>query len=103
GQILRGKLMHLLFDFCEVVRSKWLLAHEFVEEAIVHWRADPKLDVGIKLRHCSGEKVRGRVPKNEKGIGIFVGKNFQFEVLLERPAQIDQVATVVHWIAEIRK
>src|SRR6266436_827488 len=47
--------------------------------------------------------MRCRVTENEKGIGIFVGENFQLEVLLERAAQIDQVAAVVHRIAEIRE
>ena len=101
GQVLRGKLVHFLFDFGEVVGSERLLAHEFVEKAVVHRRADAEFHVGIKLHHRRGKKVRGGVAKNEKRVRIFVGENFQLEILLERAAEIDQVAAVVNRIAEV--
>ncbi len=47
GQILRGKLVHLFFDFCEVFLRERLLAQELIEEAGVDRRTDAKLHIGI--------------------------------------------------------
>ncbi len=77
GQVLRGEVVHFLFNFYEVVGRERLLAHKFfVEEPGVYRGANAEFNVGIKLHHGGGKKMCGRVTKDEERIGIFVGENF---------------------------
>ena len=64
GNVFRGELVHLRFDFYEVFGSEWLLAHEFVEEAGVDRRADAELHVRVEFEHGGGEQMRGGVAEH---------------------------------------
>ena len=64
-QVLRGKLVHLFFDFGEVRRSERFLAQKFVEKASIDRRADAELHVRVQLHHCRREQMRGGMAKNK--------------------------------------
>jgi hypothetical protein len=74
-QVLRGKLVHFLFDFAEVFGRERLFAQKFVEEAVFHGRPDAEFDVGIQLHHGGGKQVRGGVAEYEQRVGVFVGED----------------------------
>ena len=95
GQILRRELVHLGFDFGEVVGSKGLIAKKFVEKAGVDGRTYAELDVWIQLHNRSGEKMRGGMAKDEKGVGIFFGEDLELDVVVERAAQVDEFTGTV--------
>ncbi len=85
-QVLRGELVHLLFNFCEIFGSKRLVTEEFVEEAGVDGRTDAELHVRIKLHHGGGKQMRGGMTEDEKRVGIFLGEDLQLDVFFERAA-----------------
>ncbi len=87
GQVLRGELVHLLFDFREIFRSERLLAEEFVEKTGIGRRADAELDVGIELHHRGGKQMRGGMAEDEERVRIFFGEDLQLDVFFERAAQ----------------
>ena len=95
--------MHFLFNPYEVIGSERFFAQKFVEKAVIDRRANAELHVGIKLHHGSSKEVCRGMAENKKRVGILVREDFQLEVLLERAAQIDQVATVVNRITKIRE
>src|SRR5262249_847765 len=102
-QVLGGKLAHLFFDFAKVFGREWLFAQKFVEEAVVDGWADAELDVGIKLHHSRSQQVCRRMPENKERVGIFVRKDLQPEVLLQRTPKINQVAAVIDGFTETRE
>ena len=71
GDVLRGELVHLCFDFFEVFGRERLLAQEFVEEAVIDGRADAQLHVGKKLEHRRGQQMRGGVAEHLHASGSF--------------------------------
>lgn len=93
-QILRGKFVHLLFDFRQVFGSERFLAQKFVEKAGVNRRTDAQLYVGIELHHCRGKKVRRGMPKDEQRIGILFGEDPYLHVMIDGAAQVDQLALI---------
>src|SRR5215813_5186803 len=46
GNVLSGELVHFFLDLGQGIRSKRLIAEEFVEETVVDGRTDPKFHVG---------------------------------------------------------
>ena len=103
GKILSGELVHLLFDFRQVVRRERLLAQEFVEKAVVDRRADAQLHVRIQLHHRGGQQVCGGMTENIKRVGIFLGQDVQLDVLFERTAQVVKQAAIFRRIDRIRE
>ena len=63
GQVLGGKLVHFLFNFCKIVRCERLGAKELVEEAGVNRRSNTQFDVGIKLHYRGRQQMCGGVPE----------------------------------------
>src|SRR6266478_5373748 len=94
-QILRGKLVHLFFDFGEVFLGERLIAQEFVEKAGVDRRTNAKLHAGIEFHHRGGEEMRRGMTKHEERIRIFFREDLQLHVVIQGPAQVDQFAFAV--------
>src|SRR5437762_13629927 len=94
-QILRRELVHLLFDFGEVFLSERLITQEFVEKARVDGRTDAQLHVGIQLHHRSGEQMRRGMAEHKERIGISFREDLQLDVVIQRAAQVDQLAFTV--------
>ena len=92
GEIFRSDLVHLGFDFFQIVLGEGLRAHEFVEESSVNRRADAELHVGIKFQHGGGEQMRCGMPKHLQRIRILRGEDGNFGVVLERARKIYQLA-----------
>ena len=80
------------FDFGEVFRSEGFVAEKFVEKAGVDGRTDAELYVGKELHHRGGEQMRCGMAKDVERVGIFFGEDLQLDVVIERAAQIDQLA-----------
>src|SRR5229473_3197694 len=95
GQILRGKLVHLFFDFGEVFLGERLIAQEFVEKAGVDRRTDAELHAGIEFHHRGGEEMRRGMTKHEERIRIFFREDLQLHIVIQRAAQVDQFAFAV--------
>src|SRR5216683_3035017 len=95
GQILRGKLVHLFFDFGQVFLGERLIAQEFVEKAGVDRRTNAKLHAGIEFHHRGGEEMRRGMTKHEERIRIFFREDLQLHVVIQRAAQVDQFAFAV--------
>ena len=68
-QIFCGELVHLLFNFFEIFRGKRLIPQEFVEETVFDRWADAELHIRVKFHDRSGQKMRGRVPKDIERLG----------------------------------
>ncbi len=92
GNVFRGQLAHLDLDLFEVFRRERLVAQKFVEEPGIDRRANAELHVRIQFKHRGGQKVRGRVPENLHGVGIFRGENRELNGVVERARKIDQIA-----------
>ena len=91
-QIACGDLVHLRFNFFKIFRSEWFGTQEFVEEPVVNRRPDAQLDVRIEFEDRCGKKMRGRMPENLNRVRVLRGENRQRGILVERQAEIDQVA-----------
>ena len=92
GNVLRGDLAHLRFDFREVFGRERLVAHEFVEKSVFDGRADAEFHIWVKLQDSGGEEMRGRVAENLERVGVLRGEDREIYAVVERARKVNQLA-----------
>ncbi len=90
--VLLHQLLHLLFDFFQVLWRKRRGPIEIVEKSALGWRAVAELGLGEEFEHGGRQQVRRRMPKNFQGLGIFLSQDAQSGVFFHRTSQIDEIA-----------
>src|SRR5438874_1810424 len=68
-------LLHLLFDFLEVLSRERSGTVEIIEEAAFSGGAVAELGLGKKLEDGGGKQVRGRMTIDFERLGILVSKD----------------------------
>ncbi len=92
GLVALRDLLHLFFDSCQVLGGERLLAMEVVEETALGRRTVSELGLWEKFEHRGRHQVRRRVPVHLQRLGVAVGQDAHFGVLLDGPRQIDELA-----------
>ncbi len=68
-QVLRGELLHLLFDRLEILRHERPVDDEVVEEPVLGRGTDPALRARKQIGDRGGEQVGGAVTVDVQGLG----------------------------------
>ena len=82
GNILLHQLLHFLFDLFEVFGRERGRAIEIVEESAFGGGSVAELGLGKEFENCGRQQMRGGMPKDFQGLGIFLGEDAQVGVLL---------------------
>ena len=80
------------FDRRQIFRREWARVGEVVVETVFDRRADGDLRLGEQLLDGIGQQVRGGMADQLEAIGIAVGDDREFAVLVDREAGIDELA-----------
>src|SRR6185369_426794 len=91
-QVLLDELVHLLFDFLEILRREGSFTIEIVEKSVLSRRPMSEFSFREQFEHRSGKKMRGRMPVNLKRLRIAFGQKAQIGVFIQWTSEIDQIA-----------